>query len=166
MKQMEDFLASEFNRLSVEEQTKALNDIYGVGEELKENLDLVQRALAEFEKQLQMGKFPIYEAAVSLNRAYVEDASFRLKFLRANMYNVTRSVNQMVNFLGHKATFFGVDKIARDITLEDMNREDMDLLLSGFYHIQDGTDQSGRVIVYMFNHMLGKCKAETLVRSA
>mmetsp|Transcript_40308 Transcript_40308/g.97339 ORF Transcript_40308/g.97339 Transcript_40308/m.97339 type:complete len:520 (+) Transcript_40308:97-1656(+) len=163
-KQTEDFLTSEFNQLSEEEQTKALNDLYCVGEELSENPNLIEKSLAEFEQQLRNGNFPIIQTALKQNRSYVEDASFRLKFLRANMYNVAKSVNQMVNFLGHKATYFGVDKIARDITLEDLTQEDIELMLSGFYHIQEGTDQGGRVIVYMFNHMLGKYKAETLIR--
>lgn len=165
MKPIEDFLAAEFSQLSAEEKTKALSDMYCV-EDLNENPGMAQQSLVDFEIRLQNGMFPIYEAAWNQNRAYVEDPLFRLKFLRANMYDVSKSVNQLVNFLGHKATYFGLDKLARDITLHDLNQEDMDLMLSGFYHIQDGEDQSGRVVVYMLNHLLGKCKAETLVRPA
>ncbi|KAL3932678.1 MAG: hypothetical protein SGBAC_010738 [Bacillariaceae sp.] len=163
MKPIEDFLAAEFSQLSAEEKTKALSDMYCV-EDLNENPGMAQQSLVDFEIRLQNGMFPIYEAAWNQNRAYVEDPLFRLKFLRANMYDVSKSVNQLVNFLGHKATYFGLDKLARDITLHDLNQEDMDLMLSGFYHIQDGEDQSGRVVVYMLNHLLGKCKAETLIR--
>ncbi|CAJ1937742.1 unnamed protein product [Cylindrotheca closterium] len=72
----------------------------------------------------------------------------------------------MMNFLRYKATYFGNDKVARDITLDDLNEEDMKWMLSGLFHIQDGRDQSGRVIIYLSNTLLGKCKADTLIRVA
>jgi len=63
-----------------------------------------------------------------------------------------------------KAMLFGNDKVARDITLEDLNEEDMKLMLSGLFHIQKGRDRTGRVVVYHFNDKLGKSTAETLNR--
>ena len=60
-------------------------------------------------------------------------------------------------------SYFGRDKLARDITLNDMSQEDIDLL--PLYHIQDGTDRNGRVLVHILNHVLSnKIKAETLGR--
>ena len=49
-----------------------------------------------------------------------------------------------MNFLRYKALFFGNDKVARDITLEDLNAEDKKFLLAGAYHLQEGRDQKGQ----------------------
>ncbi|CAJ1937748.1 unnamed protein product [Cylindrotheca closterium] len=166
IQQTEEMLASEMNRLTVQERAEALDDIHCVGEELKETPEMIQQSLREFELAVQNEKNLIYQMAASQNQSYVEDPSFRLKFLRANMHNVHRSVRQMMNFLRYKATYFGNDKVARDITLDDLNEEDMKWMLSGLFHIQDGRDQSGRVIIYLSNTLLGKCKADTLIRVA
>jgi hypothetical protein len=164
MKGTEDFLAAEMNTLSIQERSKALDDVHCVGEELQEDEGIIQRSLAAFDEEVKAERNPIYELAASQNRAYVEDPAFRLKFLRAKLHDVKQSVRQMMNFLRYKATYFGEDKLARDISLSDLNQDDIDLMLSGLFHVQDGRDRSGRVVIYMFNHMLGRCKAETLVR--
>ena len=163
MKQTEDFITAECNKLSSQEQSKAL-DLYWAGEELNHSLVLVMQSLAEFQRQLEDGNFPIYIMAVDQNREYVENPLFRLTFLRANTFNVKNAVNQMLSFFRLKATYFGTDKIARDITLRDLNDDDIELMMSGMYHIQNGTDQDGRVILYVLNNMIGQCEIENLVR--
>ena len=47
---------------------------------------------------------------------------------------------------------------------QDLSEEELELMLSGLFHIQDGTDHSGRVIVHIFSHLFGKYKAESVVR--
>lgn len=163
MKPTEDFLRSELNKLSVKEQTEALDDIYGVSQGLQETADIIERSLLLFQYELQQGNFPVYEMALRQNRAYVEDSGFRLKFLRANRHNVSKAVIQMENFLRHKATYFGFDNVAREVTLEALTTEEIEILLSGLFHLQDGTDRSGRIIIYCFNSMMGKYSAESLV---
>mmetsp|Transcript_4017 Transcript_4017/g.9277 ORF Transcript_4017/g.9277 Transcript_4017/m.9277 type:complete len:495 (-) Transcript_4017:264-1748(-) len=166
MKQTEDFLASEMNKLSVQERANALDDVHCVGEELKETPEMIEKGLAEFQKAVEEARNPVYEMACQQNRSYMEDPTLRLQFLRANFYDVGASVHQMMNLLECKAKYFGNDAVARDITLDDLNEEDMVMMLSGLCHIQDGRDRSGRVILYVFNRMLGKCRADTLIRVA
>eukprot|EP00526_Cylindrotheca_closterium_P023723 CAMPEP_0113640576 /NCGR_PEP_ID=MMETSP0017_2-20120614/21297_1 /TAXON_ID=2856 /ORGANISM="Cylindrotheca closterium" /LENGTH=191 /DNA_ID=CAMNT_0000551867 /DNA_START=464 /DNA_END=1035 /DNA_ORIENTATION=- /assembly_acc=CAM_ASM_000147 len=141
MKSIEDFLASEMTKLSVQERSKVLDDLHCVGEELKETPEMIEESLAEFDQVLQERNEPIYHLATSQNRSYVEDPSFRLRFLRANLHDVHKSVNQMIGFLSRKEKYFGRDKVARDVTLDDLDEDDIELLLSGLYHIQDGTDR-------------------------
>eukprot|EP00526_Cylindrotheca_closterium_P007901 CAMPEP_0113652670 /NCGR_PEP_ID=MMETSP0017_2-20120614/28144_1 /TAXON_ID=2856 /ORGANISM="Cylindrotheca closterium" /LENGTH=657 /DNA_ID=CAMNT_0000565561 /DNA_START=153 /DNA_END=2126 /DNA_ORIENTATION=- /assembly_acc=CAM_ASM_000147 len=164
MKSTEDFLASEMNKLSVQERSKALDELHCVGEELKETPEMIETSLAEFDKVLRERNEPIYNLATSQNRSYVEDPSFRLRFLRANLHDVHKSVNQMIGFLSRKEMYFGRDKIARDITLDDLEEDDIELLLSGLYHIQDGTDRSGRVVVCFLNHLLGPSSNKSIIR--
>ncbi|CAJ1926366.1 unnamed protein product [Cylindrotheca closterium] len=172
MKPLEDFVASEFCKLSVEEQTKALSDLYCQSAaadkkqedtnlsnssscDLNENPVMIQDSLRRFELQIQQGNFPIYDIALVQNRSYVQDPTFRLKFLRANRHNVPKAVHQMTCFLQEKAVHFGQDKVAREITLDDLSPEELDLMISDRYHIQGGRDQKGRVIHYSFPAALG-----------
>ncbi|CAJ1958294.1 unnamed protein product [Cylindrotheca closterium] len=166
MKPTEDFLASEMSKLSVQERSKAMDELHCVGEELKETPEMIQQSLKEFDKLLQKKKAKIYDLAASQNRSYVEDPNFRLKFLRANIHDVGESVNQMLGLLSRKEIYFGRDAIARDITLDDLTAEETEILFSGlYYHIQDGTDRNGRMVVYLLNHILGQLSsAETAIR--
>ncbi|CAJ1963566.1 unnamed protein product [Cylindrotheca closterium] len=164
MKQTEDLLASEMNRLSVQERAKAFDDLHCVGEELRETPEMIQKSLAEFEEAVQKERNSVYEMAINQNRAYVEDPKFRLKFLRAKLYDIRKSVRQMMSFLEQKAKYFGDDKVAQEIGMSDLTEEDVQLMLSGLFHIQDGRDRKGRVILHMFSKKLGKCKAETFIR--
>ena len=162
MKSTEDFLASELGKLSVQERSKALDDLHCVGEELKETPELVEQSLRDFDRILNERNDPIYQIALQQNRAYVEDPIFRLRFLRAKSHDAKLAVNQMIGFLSKKEIYFGREALARDITLDDLNEEDMEFLSSGFFHIQEGTDRNGRVVVYMLNHKASENVATTV----
>lgn len=167
MKQTEALLASEMYNLSTDERNTALDDVHCVGKELQETPELVQKSLDDFDQAVRrvQSDHPIYEIAKIQNRAYAEDPAFRLKFLRANFYNIDESVSQMMTFLHHKAENFGQDKVAREITLSDMREHEIETLSSGIYHIQDGRDQMGRVIVHIFeNYMDENTSSTSMVR--
>jgi len=131
-----------------------------------ENPAMVKKSLEDFDREVKIGMYPAYELAADQDRSYVDDPLFRLKFLRANMNNPKQSVHQMINFLRLKGTYFGFDKIGRDITLDDLNQKEVKLMMSSLYHIHDGTDVYGRVILYPFLSKLDKstCSTESLIR--
>lgn len=115
----------------MQERTEALHDVHCVGEELQEDPEIMQKALSDFNDAIQQAQNPTYEIVSNQNKAYVEDPSFRLRFLRANRFDVGKSLRQMMSFLQHKAAYFGADKMARDITLDDLSEEDVKVMLSG-----------------------------------
>eukprot|EP00526_Cylindrotheca_closterium_P008839 CAMPEP_0113615554 /NCGR_PEP_ID=MMETSP0017_2-20120614/7763_1 /TAXON_ID=2856 /ORGANISM="Cylindrotheca closterium" /LENGTH=503 /DNA_ID=CAMNT_0000524799 /DNA_START=47 /DNA_END=1558 /DNA_ORIENTATION=+ /assembly_acc=CAM_ASM_000147 len=156
MKPAEDLLSSELNKLSLQERSKALEDLHCVGEELEETPEMVVQSLEEFDHVVQAGNYPMYNLAASQNRAYVEESSLRLMFLRANLYDTHKAVRQMDNHLRQKAQYFGEDKIARDIRLDDLSTEDVQVLLSGFLHVQAESDRTGRLILCSFSHLMGR----------
>jgi len=166
MKTSEDFLASEISKLSVQERSKALEDLHCVGEDLTETPELIETSLFEIDLILEERNDPIYEIAKRQNRAYVENPTFRLRFLRANHHDPEKAADQLIDFLSHKERYFGQDKLARDITLNDLNEDEMNLLTSGMWHIQDGTDKSGRMVVFLFHPLPGihGPSSETLIR--
>ncbi|CAJ1965405.1 unnamed protein product [Cylindrotheca closterium] len=104
--------------------------------------------------------------ATHQNRVCVENPAFRLIFLRANLRDAGESAHQMLDFLQHKAKYFGNEKVARDITLDDLNEGDMALLLSGLLHIQEGRVRRGRVIVYLFSGLHGIGTIQNHIRAS
>ncbi|KAL3931911.1 MAG: hypothetical protein SGBAC_011090 [Bacillariaceae sp.] len=164
IQETEEFLAAQLSKLSVKERNEAIHDVHCVGEELTETPEILQKSLAEFDIAIQHEKNTTYDIAIAQNRNYVEDPAFRLKFLRANMHDANKAVRQMMSFLEKKAEYFGIEKVARDITLEELTIEDRRSMLSGIYHIPEDRDRTGRVVVYMFNACLGQCTVDSLNR--
>jgi len=168
MQETEDLLASEMNKLSVQERSSALDDIHCVGEHQEETPEIIEQSLREFDHYVKTiaAANRIYCVALKQNRSYVEDQLFRLKFLRANMFNARKAVDQMMDFLHQKALYFGESKVARDIAPGDMNREVVELMRSGFFQVLKDQDRSGRVILYSssFNRLPPGCHIKTVVR--
>lgn len=156
MKPTEDFLSSEMSKLSLQERSKAMDDLHCVGEELEESPEMIQQKLKEFDEVVQQGNYPKYSQAAKQNRAFVEDSSFRLMFLRANSYDAKKSAQQMVNHLHQKAQYFGEDKLGRDINFDDLTSEDIEVMLTGFLHVQADRDRTGRGIICAFSHLLSR----------
>ncbi|CAJ1967222.1 unnamed protein product [Cylindrotheca closterium] len=168
MEDTEGILTSELNKLSLQERAKALEDIHCVGQDLEETPELVEELLAEFDRtaQQQEQHDPSYKEMAKRHRAYVQDRSLRLKFIRSKKHDVGKAVNQMLHFLRNKAKYFGNDCIGREISFDDMNEEDQELLLSGFYNIGKDRDQSGRVVMYVLPELTGSASPETFCRVA
>ncbi|CAJ1937590.1 unnamed protein product [Cylindrotheca closterium] len=165
MGQTDEFLTPEFNKLSIQQQSVALEDLHNAVSELQEeDPAMIDKLLADLQQELDQGNYPIYELALSQDRSYVEDPAFRLMFLRANMHDVRKSAKQIISFLQHKSMYFGNDKVASDITVDDLTPEELELMLSGLYHVQDDTDCNGRVIFYWFNKVTFDFSAEAMIR--
>ena len=114
MKQTEDILADELNKLSIQERSKAYDDVHCVGDELEETPEMIQKSLQEFNQAIPKHRTAVYDMALKQNKDYIEDSSFRLNFLRAQMHNVEKAVHQMMKFLHYKKEYFGEDKLGRD----------------------------------------------------
>lgn len=166
MKETEDMLASELNKLTIQERTQAQEDLHCVGTDLEETPEMIEQSLAEFDQVLRQQHDPTFQMVTKNHGAYVENSSFRLKFLRSNMHDVGKAVSQMLRFLRNKLKYFGNDCVGRDITFDDLNADDREMLLCGIYHIQKDRDQNGRLILYLCPELLGSARVETFCRIA
>lgn len=166
-KETEEFIAAEMNNLSVQERNKALEDIHCVGKELEEDPNLVEQGLQEFQQLVDVLRptSPSYQAAEAINADYVNDRGFRLKFLRAKLYDVKTAVNQMMKFLQYKEKYFGRDKLCKEIDLSDLTEEDRAFLRSGPFFVPQHRDRSGRPIVFMMNTKISRGTGPTMVRN-
>eukprot|EP00980_Cylindrotheca_fusiformis_P013414 scaffold3419_cov84-Cylindrotheca_fusiformis.AAC.4 len=165
MKETEALLAGEMSKLSVEEMSKALDDVHCVGQAVFESPELIQRALFAFGEEARVQLNPVYEIALEQNRNYLEGEAFRLRFLRCNMFKIKSAVSQMMKFLQYKAKYFGISKLGRDIFLSDLTNEDRDLLQSGFFHVQQCKDRCGRNVVWFFSGFVGRWTKDVMIRT-
>eukprot|EP00980_Cylindrotheca_fusiformis_P000165 scaffold26_cov117-Cylindrotheca_fusiformis.AAC.6 len=136
-------------RLSVHEREKELEDLHGVikSNENKEPAQSVNEWLQELDRQIYSIKHgTLYEVAESMNREFVTNRDFRMMFLRAERYNPQAAATRMIKFLHIKGSLFGIDKLAKVITMNDLDEDDMQCLKSGNYQVLPCTDAAGRTV--------------------
>eukprot|EP00980_Cylindrotheca_fusiformis_P005720 scaffold1192_cov58-Cylindrotheca_fusiformis.AAC.14 len=151
---LEDTLAARMSSMSFQEREKAMDDLHCVGVGLEENEETRRRSLAELDQIVKATKNRYYDLASSQNIGFVEDESFRLKFLRAQSHDAKSAVRQMMNFLYFKATYFGEDNVAREIELSDLSTEEVAHVRSGYHFVSKDTDRAGRLVLYVLNNRL------------
>ena len=61
-----------------------------------------------------------FEQAQRMNQRYTDNPEFRLMFLRADNFEIENAALRIVRHFESKLELFGPDKLARDITLDDL----------------------------------------------
>lgn len=145
----EALFAAELARLSMQERDEILQDIHGVSDVKKEDAAYIQRCIEDLEEALSL--IPVmdkmaYLQARDLDESYVTNEDFMLMFLRADSFNVNTAARRMIAFFEAKLELFGTSKLAKHITYDDLERNDIECLESGYAQILSGRDRAGRVV--------------------
>jgi hypothetical protein len=144
----DSILAQELSAMSVKERERVYFDIHGVSEIVTEEPAFVESCLTGLEKELQCISLKrAYNDALSQNAEYVTNRKFRLKFLRAEGFNPKLAASRLLQFLERKSKLFGVEKLARDIKLSDLDSEDRLCIDSGICQLLPLRDRAGRSII-------------------
>lgn len=144
---VDSIIAAEISKLSVEDREKAYLDIHGVPQLIDESPDLIQARLLEMEDALEgLPNREAYDLAISMDAEYVMNGEFRLRFLRADLFNAKKAAIRFCRHFQLKMDLFGAEKLALDITQDDLEKETMDLLYSGYGRILPHRDQAGRLV--------------------
>jgi hypothetical protein len=159
---IDSLIAKEMNSLSIKEREKALEDVHGVAGVEEETPEFVNSCLKELDEHLNAIKIntDAYVQAEAMSSDYVSENNFRMMFLRADNYDSKEAAERMIRFFELKKYLFGVDKIVKDITLDDLNEDDLDVLKSGYAQVSPYKDMSGRTIVVFLQKLrTGRYKA-------
>ena len=141
-------LAQELNNLSIQERDTILADVHGISQPIEETAELVQKALTHLDRELDKIKTKLaFSQAKKESPNFVNDVNFRLKFLRAHGFREKDAAACMVSFFEAKLDLFGPNRLTREILLDDLDEEDMDLMKRGGFQILPESDQSNRVVV-------------------
>jgi hypothetical protein len=102
--------------------------------------------------------------AAQEDNGLVNDQEFRLGFLRSKMFHTKRAAARMMRFFDWKLQLFGVTKLCHDITLEDLELEDMALLRKGYFQVLPERDRAGRRVDVLLQANQKYASPESLVR--
>jgi len=153
-------ISTEMYNLSYNERATVLEDVHGVGKMPPEecNPKLIQEKLKQMNAALmRLPEKPAFDEAQRLSGgdsgAYVNDPAFRLKFLRADRYDVEEAAIRMVRNLEVVRETFGPEGLVRPFQLSDMmlDREnqgtDTFLFSGNFFQVMPFRDRLGRRII-------------------
>jgi hypothetical protein len=141
-------LAKELTQLSLSEREQALSDLHGVADVVDETPEMVEQAFLAMEVEIsKIKKRGAYDKACFLSPRYAQSRDFRIKFLRADRFDARMAAQRLVNNFELKLKLFGYDRLARDITFEDLSDQGRhDLMLGGVWVLK-GYDRTGRKII-------------------
>src|SRR6056300_816179 len=123
--QIDSLLAHAMTSLTFDERQKQQEILHGVETEIPENDSLLNDSFEALNYHLDTVKSgTAYEIAESQNVLYVSDNGFRLMFLRGNRFDAKAAAEQMIRFFQMKRNLFGVEKLAKDITMNDLDEDD------------------------------------------
>ena len=144
-------LAREMNKLSVEEREKVLEDVHGIPRLVDEPKERIEACLALLETEItSVSRKAAYDLASFNSNEYTSSKKIRLMFLRAENYDPYNAASRMVRFFDQKYELFGADKLTKDITLDDLDPDDIAELEEGVIQVLPEKDCAGRKVLCLF----------------
>jgi hypothetical protein len=161
---IDKILALELNQLSLKDR-EALNDeIHGVNFlAVPETPEFVAGKLHEMDCLLRTAHQPssanmtskplairnAYEEALLLGSQYIHDSTFRIMFLRSDLFDVNKAACRMLRFLQLLRDYFGPRALLQlpFASLNDLTAEEIQILKQGAFRLLPGRDGAGRLMV-------------------
>jgi hypothetical protein len=161
----ESQLARDLNKISLNEREKVYEDLHGVSGLVDESPELVASCLAELEPEIaKIRRRDAYIAAASKDSGYTSSRALRLQFLRAEHFDSKKAATRLVGFFERKLELFGLDPLARDLLISDLNEEDKECLQSGLMTSVPVRDKAGRGILTWMPMLRGGVSVDSKVR--
>jgi hypothetical protein len=156
-----NLLTKELFQLSLKDRTAIQEEIHGVAclapEETPELLrvSLLQLACTLESDDLipQYTKYAYWKSQ-QLPNTYVNEAGFRLRFLRFTRFDIMQAAEKMVRFLRVIVELFGEFALERAVRLSDFDCRELKYLREGEFQFLPFRDQSGRRILVFMNPLM------------
>jgi len=162
----EKMLAAEIDKLTLVEHEKIMFDVHGIAQMDQEDPEGIDGMLVQVEAEVNKIRSKVaYNRAKYLDENYVNDRSFRLRFLRCDRFDCKLAAQRLVRHFEVKQGLFGEgDVLARDVRLSDMSEKDMLALEAGFIQVLPSRDAGGRSIFSIAPmHRPTECSVENCV---
>eukprot|EP00536_Pseudo-nitzschia_multiseries_P000181 jgi/Psemu1/398/gm1.398_g len=154
-------VSRELLKLSVEDRTAIHEEIHGVCcLAITETPELFARALSDF--QTELNRMPpsqkqTYELCRARATQYqdeehscyaLHDIDFRLRFLRAELFDAAKAAVRFANYLDFVKTYWGTEiALNRLIRLSDFTKDEIKLFRKGYFQVLPFRDRSGRRVI-------------------
>ena len=161
----DDLLSRELLKMSLQDRNAINEEIHGVRcLALSETPRLLEIGLKEFEEALRRMPISSQKAAYEIcrkrcladseYRTYaIHDDDFRLRFLRCELFDVTKAATRYANYLNFVHELWGPIALQRPIRLADFTTSEMKLFRKGYFQILPFRDQSGRRVIVVLGGM-------------
>jgi hypothetical protein len=145
---VDSLLAQELHQLSFERRTVIQEEIHGVPHAIEETPEMIDDALQKLQQSIE--DLPIKRAydhaVINLNSQYVTSKEFRLKFLRAELFDVPKAAIRLTKRLDLLHKYFGVIGLLRAIRYIDLTPEEQSILQDGNNQLLPSRDRAGRLV--------------------
>ena len=186
-KGVEGSLNGELLQLSSKDRIEVLNDVHGIEDVIPEDPASVEASIQELNQRLDEFWSTSSQAATNAevksttaapssssnssalfqvmvdSPGYVRAVSFQLMFLRADRWKVDLAFQRMASFFEQKRCLFGRTFLSKDITLDQLDDDDMETLKSGYAQILPRRDRAGRAILLTLTHLRSGRKLRSIV---
>lgn len=144
--------ARELGMLTPSQRERLFEEIHGIIDVHEEDPTFISKCLLDVDEELsKIRDKSAYSRALFLAPRYVKDDNFRLMFLRATNFHPKHAAKKIVSHFKFKAELFGLTKVAKTITLDDLDEaDDMIALRSGGTIFLSETDSAGRPITLAY----------------
>lgn len=152
LEELEKVWAKVYNEKPVDERERLTNELHGVSSRaVPESPQMIDAALIAFQEEVDRSVSDsltqAYHRACEMNSTYVQSVPFRLKFLRAELFDVKKAVLRYFRNLDFLWDKFGDIALMRQLYMSDLNNDEMKFLKKGFIQILPFRDTVGRRIV-------------------
>ena len=164
---VENELSDAFYNLSVQGREMINEEVHGVRcLSPEENPEMIKRSLSQLSEELDLIRVkPAFDRSQTLSaerrlvgfsgRTYVNSDEFRLRFLRADLFDPKKAAARMVSYLDFMLEVFDgkEELLLRYVCLKDFNKRDMALLKAGNFQLLPYRDRSGRRIMVFISNL-------------
>ena len=145
-------ISKEMLEFNLEERNALYEEIHGVTCICPDESPpgMIEMALHNLAIELMMVPSALktaYEQSQQFPVTYVNTPEFRLRFLRAELFNTKKAALRMIKFLENVLFYFGPKALQRPIRLSDFNRKEMKVMNIGRIQLLPYRDRFGRRII-------------------
>ena len=141
----------EMLKYNLSERNAIYEEVHGVGSLCpEENPLLIRNSLDRLDLELKVlpaVQKESYEMSQRLLKTYVNEVDFRLRFLRADLFDPRKAARRMALFLDTARDFFGDYALERPIRLSDFTKKELKCMNLGRIQMLPYRDRGGRRIV-------------------
>ena len=148
---VDQILSGEMESLSFKDRNLIQEEIHGVTNLCpEESPEMIQQALHEMKEHLnRIQSKPVYDKISPFS--YIHSESFRLRFLRCDLYDCKKAAERLVKFTEYMNEEFDMEVLERPLKLTDLQTKGgkkgkaiMDFFRQGHTQLLPFRDRSGR----------------------
>jgi hypothetical protein len=146
--ELDAILAKEMSQLSMTQRDHGLQEVHGVADKIVEDPVFIQERLAKLRVCLaNIRHKDAYDRALYQSPEYVQDETSMLMFLRSEYFDPQLAAERLVRHFEQKLRLFGPDFLVQDITLNDLDTDDLKALYEGGTQVLPIRDRSDRAVL-------------------